>query len=151
MKYLKFTYLPGNIFPDVAGLQFVWARESAYPTDSPEFFGACPDDSDTDLPGVLGVFVQSDWDQMRLDEMNACVPREVTMRQARLALLAVGKLADVSAAIASLPSPQKEAVQIEWEYSQTVERGRELTGLMAAALGLTSEQTDALFVSASKL
>lgn len=34
-------------------------------------------------------------------------PSGVTMRQARLALLAAGKLSAVTAAIASLPSPQK--------------------------------------------
>lgn len=38
----------------------------------------------------------------------------VSMRQARLALLEAGKLADIETAIASLPS-SKEAVQNQWE------------------------------------
>ncbi|WP_114969380.1 hypothetical protein [Rhodoferax ferrireducens] len=85
MKHLKFTYVDaitgvsaavesamnGTRFPSVAGLEFVWARESAYPTPVPEFFGTCPDASDTDHPGVMGVFSQSDWDQMLADEMRA--------------------------------------------------------------------------------
>ena len=54
MKHLKFTYvdaitgvsvaaepaLNGTKFPAVPGLAFVWARESAYPTPVPEFFGS---------------------------------------------------------------------------------------------------------------
>jgi hypothetical protein len=79
------------------------------------------------------------------------VPESVTMRQARLALLGAGKLASVTAAINTLPSPQKEAAQIEWEYSQTVERNRGFVLLLSAALGLTDAQLDALFVTAARL
>jgi hypothetical protein len=81
----------------------------------------------------------------------AGVPQSVTMRQARLALLGAGKLASVTAAINTLPSPQKEAAQIEWEYSQTVERNRGFVLLLSAALGLTDAQLDALFVTAAGL
>ena len=83
MQYLKFTYVDfvtgisvadkpaanGPVFPPVAGLEFVWARESAYPTAVPEFFGTCPDESSTDVPGVLGVYSQADWETMREDEL----------------------------------------------------------------------------------
>ena len=79
------------------------------------------------------------------------VPAAVTMRQARLALLAAGKLGQVSTAIASLPSPQKEAAQIEWEYAATVERTSTLTELLAASLSLTEVQVDALFLQAATL
>lgn len=79
------------------------------------------------------------------------VPTSVTMRQARLALLGAGKLAGVTAAINALPSPQKEAAQIEWEYSQTVERNRGFVLLLGAALGLTDAQLDGLFVAAAGL
>ena len=85
MKHLKFTYVDsltgisiaaepsmnGPKFPAVHGLEFVWARTSAYPTPVPEFFGTCPDDSPTQVDGVLGVFLQTDWEQMQRDEMNA--------------------------------------------------------------------------------
>ena len=79
------------------------------------------------------------------------VPQSVTMRQARLALLGAGKLVGVTAAINALPSPQKEAAQIEWEYSQTVERNRGFVLLLSAALGLTDAQLDAIFVTAARL
>lgn len=92
MKYLKYTHVDavtgipvtqaparnGPAAPAVVGLQFVWARESRYPTEQPELFGTCPDESDTDVPGVLGVFVQHDFEVMQADEMAAraaLVPR----------------------------------------------------------------------------
>ena len=89
MQYIKFTYVDavtgisiasepaqnGPVFPPVAGLKFLWARESRYPTDVPEFFGTCPDDSDTQVDGVLGVFLQADWETMREDEMRARGPQ----------------------------------------------------------------------------
>ncbi len=97
MKYLKFTYVDaqtgisiaaqpaqnGPKFPPVVGLSFVWARESAYPTDVPQFFGTCPDESDTQVDGVLGIFGQSDWEQMQADEM-AMRPDPEAQRIARL-------------------------------------------------------------------
>jgi len=79
------------------------------------------------------------------------VPQSVTMRQARLALLGAGLLASVDAAIASLPSPTKEEVSIEWEYSQTVERDRPFVAMLGAALGLDSAELDALFIAAAAL
>lgn len=79
------------------------------------------------------------------------VPGSVTMRQARLALLGADLLGLVDAAIAALPSPQKEAAQIEWQYASTVERNSGLLPAMGAALGLTDEQLDALFETAKTL
>ena len=73
------------------------------------------------------------------------------MRQYRLALLQAGLLSVVSAAIESLPSPQKEAAQIEWEYSQEVQRHHRLVPLMGAALGLSEEQIDQLFILGATL
>lgn len=79
------------------------------------------------------------------------IPQAVTMRQARLALLGAGLMAGVTTAINALPSPQKEAAQIEWEYSQTVERQRGFVLLLGDALGLDSAELDQLFVTAAGL
>jgi hypothetical protein len=79
------------------------------------------------------------------------VPAEVTMRQARLALAAAGKLAAVDAAISSLSEPQKSAAQIEWEYSAAVRRTQPLVLALAPAIGLSDEQLDALFIQAAAL
>lgn len=75
----------------------------------------------------------------------------VTMRQARLALLQQGLLSQVQSAIDALPSPQKEAAQIEWDYSSEVHRNKPFVQTLGNALGLTEEQLDDLFLLASTL
>lgn len=79
------------------------------------------------------------------------VPQSVTMRQARLALLGAGLLAQVDAAIDQLPDPDKTAARIEWEYSQEVQRDKPFVQMLAPALGLTEQDLDALFVQAATL
>lgn len=79
------------------------------------------------------------------------IPHEVTMRQARLALLGAGLLAGVTAAIEALPEPQRTAAKIEWEYSTTVQRHRGLVQQLGAVLGMLPEQLDALFIAAGNI
>lgn len=79
------------------------------------------------------------------------VPSIVSMRQARLALLAAGKLAGVATVIESMPSPLKEAARIEWEYAATVDRNSMLMAHLALAMGLDTASLDALFMGASTL
>ena len=163
MQYIKFTYVDANtgisiakqpavngpVFPAVTGLEYAWARESLYPTDVPEFFGTCPDDANTKVDGVLGVYLQADWETMRADEMWARnpVPQQVSMRQARLALLQVGLLDHVEATIASAG---REA-QLEWEYTSVVERSNPIIVIIQQQQGVTNEQIDYLFREAAKL
>ena len=163
MQYLKFTYVDavtgisiasepaanGPVFPPVDGLEFVWARESRYPTDVPEFFGTCPDDADTQIDGVLGVYVQADWETMRDDEMRARnpVPQQVTMRQARLTLLGAGLLDDVEAVI----SAAGRAAQLEWEYAAVMDRSNPAVALVQQQKALSVAQIDDLFREAAKL
>ena len=163
MKYLKFTYVDavtgisiasepatnGPVFPPVAGLEFVWARESHYPTNVPEFFGTCPDDSNVQVDGVLGVYLQADWEQMREDELRARnpVPQQVTMRQARLALLGAGLLDDVEMVIAAAG----RAAQLEWEYAAVVDRSNPAVAAVQQQQALTDTYIDDLFREAAKL
>ena len=163
MQHIKFTYvdavtgisiasepaLNGPVFPTVAGLEFAWARESQYPTDVPEFFGTCPEDADTQVDGVLGVYLQADWETMREDEMRARnpVPQQVTMRQARLALLGAGLLDDVEMVIAAAG----RAAQLEWEYAAVVERSNPAVAIAQQQKALTDAQIDDLFREAAKL
>lgn len=79
------------------------------------------------------------------------VPDKVTMRQARLALLAAGHLDSVEQAFAGLPADVKRAAQIEWEYAGHVERASAFTQQMAAMLNLDDAALDALFSAAAKL
>ena len=79
------------------------------------------------------------------------VPRAVTMRQARLALLGAGLLDDVETAINAMSDPAKTAARIEWDYSSELQRGHALVASLGAALGLTSGQVDSLFTTAAGL
>lgn len=77
------------------------------------------------------------------------VPDQVTMRQARLALLDAGLLNTIDAALNSLPEPTKTRSLIEWNHGSVVERNSALVSQMAAVLGLDSTQVDNLFIQAS--
>ena len=79
------------------------------------------------------------------------IPDHITMRQARLVLLGIGKLAVVDAAINSLPEPHKSGAKITWEYSTEVQRKNGLVSQLASALGLTESQIDELFIAGAKL
>jgi len=79
------------------------------------------------------------------------VPEVVTMRQARLALLGAGLLAQVNTAVANMPGADGDAARIEWEFSSTVERHRPLVLSLITALGLTDAQLDELFRQAAAL
>lgn len=79
------------------------------------------------------------------------VPQRITARQAQLALLDAGLLDDVEAIIEALPAQTRAQVRIEWGRATHVERGSDVTAMVAAALGLTDAQVDALFVQAAGL
>ena len=78
------------------------------------------------------------------------VPQEITMRQARLVLLEHGLLANVQTAINSLPEPNKTKAQIEWDYSNALQRDNSFVTVLGTALGLTDEDIDNLFLSLAK-
>lgn len=70
---------------------------------------------------------------------------DISMRQARLALLADGLLDDVEAALSTAE------YKIWWDYSTTVERSNPLVIEVLTALGKTSEEIDQMFIGASQL
>ena len=71
------------------------------------------------------------------------------MWRARLALLEAGHLSAVEALIDAMPSPQKEAAKIEWEFKTRVRRNSPLVAYMAANIPLTSAEVDQLFIEAA--
>ncbi len=79
------------------------------------------------------------------------VPSAVTMRQARLALFAVGLLTAVDTAIDALDEPARTAARIEWDYSNELQRTNPLVATLGPALGLSEAQVDALFIAAAVL
>ena len=86
------------------------------------------------------------------DPLPVVVPAAVTMRQARLALLGAGLLDDIAPAIAAIPdATTRRAAEIEWEFSNELQRTNTFVGLLGAALGLSPAQVDSLFIQAAGL
>ncbi|MDG9927414.1 MULTISPECIES: hypothetical protein [unclassified Pseudomonas] len=83
------------------------------------------------------------------DPLPATVPDEVTMRQAKLALLAAGLLDDVETALDGLPGDEGRAARIEWEYSSVMRRDKPFVVAIGSAVGLSGEQIDQLFIAAA--
>lgn len=168
MKYIKYTYVDsvtgvsvekrpavnGPIPPAVQGLEFVWARESQYPTDKPEFFGTCPDSSGINFEGVLGSFVKEDWDNMWADELLARnpVPDSVARAQGKAVLIGAGLWKDVLAFVAAIEDPTEQALaEVALHDTQRWNRNSPFLTSMKVALGLSDEQLNDLFIAAAKI
>jgi hypothetical protein len=75
------------------------------------------------------------------------VPQVITIRQAKLVLLAAGLLDDVDTAVAAAD----RVTQIEWEYATEVHRSWPTLTTLATVLGLSNETLDGLFIEGSAL
>ena len=125
-------------------------RVIAYSGDQIDLFRAHVAQYGGEIDEKLLAEVQAEW--VPPPPPPVVIPQSVTMRQARLALLGVGLLDDVDAAIAAIPDPvQRQAAQIEWEYATTVVRDSSWVQTLGASLNLTSAQIDELFIAAAKL
>ena len=92
-------------------------------------------------------------DEVILDEegeviVPKIVPKSITMRQTRLALLAQGKLTIVETAIEDL---NDAATNIEWMHATTIERNNSLVNSLCDSLGMTKDDVDDLFIYANTL
>lgn len=81
------------------------------------------------------------------DPEPVLVPQVITIRQAKLVLLAAGLLDDVDAAV----SAADRTTQIEWEYATEVKRDWPTLMAMQASLGLSDSQIDQLFIQGALL
>lgn len=97
------------------------------------------------LPAGCVKITQAQADAIRVAEEAAkpVIIPTLSMRQARLALLNMGLLTAVQAAITT------DEQHIWWEYSPTVERSNPLVIAVLSALGKTSAEIDAMFISAA--
>ncbi|OOG65866.1 hypothetical protein B0E45_26375 [Sinorhizobium sp. A49] len=86
------------------------------------------------------------------EELRAQMP-SLTARQFRLGLLPGGFApAQVTQTIEALPDgTQKETAKIEWEYATTFNRTHPLIATVGAALGLTDNKIDAMWMLATGL
>lgn len=80
-------------------------------------------------------------------EIVNTIPSEVSISQAREALLQVGLLASVNAAVNNL----SERAKIQWEYRATVKRDNQFVQELVSNGLLTNAQLDDLFVLANSL
>lgn len=81
------------------------------------------------------------------------VPQSVTMAQARKALILNGvTIAGINAVIGSIPdATQRALAETDWEYAGAVTRNSAMVLSIGAALGLTSDGVDDLFIQAAGL
>ena len=79
---------------------------------------------------------------------NATMPKSVTARQCRLALLQIGKLSMVKDAI---ENGTDEALKIEWEYATKVSRNWNSLIELTTALGISKDELDDLFILAGSI
>jgi len=79
------------------------------------------------------------------------VPKSVTPRQARLALLQAGLLDAAESAIAAMDGDIGRAARIDWEFASEFRRDNPLLVGVQCALGISDEQVDSLFIAASTI
>ena len=75
------------------------------------------------------------------------IPIVISMRQARLQLLALNLLDSVNSAISTM----SQAAQIEWEYATEVRRDNPLVSALATALNMTDLEMDDFYKQAVTL
>lgn len=98
------------------------------------------------------ILIRNDFNGIPNQTTISNVPKIVTPRQIRLALILSGVSLDIiETAINSLPEPQKSMTRITWEYSVEFQRTNPMISAMSPMLGLTSEQIDNLFILAATL
>lgn len=84
-----------------------------------------------------------EWVAEEIKKAKPVVPPELTPRQFRLAMLADG----TSPSEITTLLQGNEAGLIEWEYASTIKRDHPLVASLAAALGKTEEEIDAIFIA----
>lgn len=134
-----------------------WGVYPVSPTPQPEHDGMTQNLEEGTPVLVNGEWVQV-WNVTNATEeqiaqrQEANVPDSVTRRQARQALILAGKFNLVQPAIDAIQDPtQRALMQSEWDDSQVFERNRPALIQMTQALGMTSQQVDALFITAASL
>jgi hypothetical protein len=132
------------IEPVLSGYRVAEVADNDFPVADPLFWIDCSDEIVADQyyfdPSSEEILIVP-------QEPKDIIPSVVSMRQARLALLAAGHLETVNNAISSM----EQASQIEWEYATEVKRNSPLVASLATLLNLSPEDLDSLFVTASTL
>jgi hypothetical protein len=83
--------------------------------------------------------------------MPVRVPREIPNWRAKAILATMGLTGRVNEIIGSLPEPQRTVVQAAWAGDAKLARTGATVMALGAALGMTGEEMDALFVAAEAI
>lgn len=84
-------------------------------------------------------------------ELPPHIPREIQNWRAKAVLAGMGLLDTINAAIEAMPEPDRTVARLAWHGdAKLARRGKTVLG-MAAALGLTDTQVDAMFTAAAAL
>ena len=110
---------------------------------------------------AYGRFTQVDEDMLDLTELEATEINEligdisipnISLRQCKELLIETDRYQDVIDIIAGIEDPkQKMLITNYWENSQEFKRGYKFLGLITSALGMTEDEVDEFFITASKL
>lgn len=118
------------------------------PGPLPDDLVGLADESVADLSWVDAALGYADAKFVPVDVADPVeVPQSISRMQAKQALLAAGTLTAVEAAMASAPA----AVQIYWADASHFHRDHPVLEQMAGALGMTSDDLDALFIAAAQI
>lgn len=111
-------------------------------------FCATPTDAEAHGREVYAKAIAGDFGQIApYVAPKPVIPKVVTMRQAKLALLQQGLLNSVNAII----EQAGDAAKVEWQYATEVKRDNSLVQAIATQLSLTEQQIDELFTLAASL
>lgn len=85
--------------------------------------------------------------KQQIEIERSLIPKVISPRQVRIALLQRGLLSEVE----SMISQQDEATRIAWEYASEFRREDPLLNNLAASLGLTDSKIDEFFIFAANI
>lgn len=111
---------------------------------------------------AYGKFTTIDEDMVELTEDEISQLPEIkipniSLRQCKELLIVTGKYKQVLNILETLPetTPEEETqkllLQNYWENSQEFERGHQFLGIMTSALGMSEDEVDNFFITASNL
>lgn len=145
------------IYPDYAGCEATWVEVEGETETQVKCHSYHPTQLDMLRAEALFFGTSLAEYEAQIAEMEAAyippapppvqVPQVITIRQAKLVLLAAGLLDDVDAAVAAAG----RATQIEWEYCTEVNRQWPTLIALSTALGMSSDSLDGLFIEGSRL
>lgn len=122
-----------------------------------DFVAACPDEPEDHAARVLQILGSDPAAALQSlingvpPAMPPRIPREIPNWRAKAVLAAMGLTDQVNAIIAALPEPQRTVVTAAWTGDAKLARAGQTVSALGAALGMTSEQIDALFIAADAI